>query len=137
MTASRFERGLRRSQSGTPCLTVESTWSVYQKAAAVYRRGSNPAGKQVMTEVINSLRRGIPAKLVKVKKLGRTLSRRAVDILVCFDRRGTSQGPTEVINGRLEHLRGTALGFRSLDKSITRSLLDGEGFRPLRHPQLR
>ncbi|MFL3896334.1 transposase, partial [Pseudomonas aeruginosa] len=29
-----------------------------------------------------------------------------------FDRPGTSNGPTEAINGRLEHLRGTALGFR-------------------------
>ena len=31
-----------------------------------------------------------------------------------FDRPGTSNGPTEAINGRLEHLRGTALGFRNL-----------------------
>jgi len=27
----------------------------------------------------------------------------------------TSNGPTEAINGRLEHLRGSALGFRNDD----------------------
>jgi len=31
-----------------------------------------------------------------------------------FDRPRTSNDPTEAINGRLEHLRGIALGFRSL-----------------------
>jgi transposase len=30
------------------------------------------------------------------------------------DHPGTSNGPTEAINGRLEHLRGSALGFRNL-----------------------
>jgi hypothetical protein len=41
--------------------------------------------------------------------LGRTLKKRAVDVLTYFDRPGTSDGPTEAINGRLEHLRGSAL----------------------------
>jgi transposase len=35
-------------------------------------------------------------------------------VLAYFDRPGTSNGPTEAINGRLEHLRGSALGFRNL-----------------------
>ena len=39
---------------------------------------------------------------------------RAADIPANFDRPGTSNGSTEAINGRLEHLRGSALGFRSL-----------------------
>ena len=42
--------------------------------------------------------------------LGRTLKRRAGDILGYFDHPHTSNGPTEAINGRLEHLRGSALG---------------------------
>ena len=69
--------------------------------------------------------------------LGRTLKHRAVDILAYFDRPGTSNGPTEAINGRLEHLRGTALGFRNLGNYVTRALLDTGGFRPLLHPHLR
>src|SRR5699024_826409 len=116
---------------------LEATWSVYQKVVAAYRCGSKPAGKQMLTEVIDSLRRGVPAKLVELKKLGRTLNRRAVDILAYFDRPGTSNGPTEAINGRLEHLRGTALGFRNRTSCSTRALLDGVGFRPLLHAHLR
>lgn len=116
---------------------VEATWSVYQKIIAAYRCPSKPTGKQLLQEVISSLRRGIPAKLVEVKKLGRTLNRRAADILAYFDLPGTSNGPTEAINGRLEHLRGTALGFRNLANYITRALLDTGGFRPLLHPYLR
>ena len=34
---------------------------------------------------------------------------------------------------RLEHLRGTALGFHTLTHYIIRSLLDTGGFRPLLH----
>lgn len=52
-------------------------------------------------------------------------------MLAYFDRPGTSNGPTEAINGRLEHLRGSALGFRNLAHYIGRSLLDETGgFRP-------
>lgn len=68
----------------------------------------------MLTEVITALRRGILAKLIELEKLGRTLNRRATDILTYFERPSTSSGPTEAINGRLEHLRGTALGFRNL-----------------------
>ena len=45
------------------------------------------------------------------------------------------QQPTEVINGRLEHLRGSALGFRNLTNYIARSLLGSGGFRPRLHPR--
>ncbi|GAB3843942.1 hypothetical protein GCM10028800_06430 [Nesterenkonia populi] len=101
---------------------------------AAYRYPSKPVGKQMLTEVITALRRGVPAKLTELKKLGRTLNRRATDILAYFDRPGTSNGPTEAINGRLEHLRGTALGFRNLTNYITRAQLGTGGFRPLLHP---
>ena len=68
--------------------------------------------------------------------LGRTLKRRAGDILAYFDHPHTSNGPTEAINGRLEHLRGSALGFRNLTHYITRALLETGGLRPQLHPQL-
>ena len=50
--------------------------------------------------------------------LGTTFKRRAADILAFFDHPGSSNGPTEAINGRLEHLRGIALGFRNLTHYI-------------------
>ncbi|MDU4680960.1 MAG: transposase, partial [Cutibacterium avidum] len=48
----------------------------------------------------------------------------------------TSNSPTEAINGRLEHLGGTALGFRNLTHYTTRSLLEAGGIRPQLHPRL-
>ena len=53
-----------------------------------------------------------------------------------MDLPGTSNGPTEAINGRLEHLRGSALGFRNLTNYSARSLLETGGFRPRLHPAL-
>jgi transposase len=44
--------------------------------------------------------------------------------------------PLPAIDGRLEHLRGSALGFRNLTSYIARSLLETGGFRPQLHPQL-
>ncbi|MET4097605.1 transposase [Arthrobacter sp. UYCu712] len=88
-----------------------------------------------MQAVIDSLSRGVPAALTELKTLGRTLERRAADVLAYFERPGTSNGPTEAINGRLEHLRGSALGFRNLTNYIARSLLESGGFRPQLHSQ--
>ena len=45
----------------------------------------------------------------------------------------TSNGPTEAINGRLEHLRGTALDLRNHSKIRHPSTLETGGFRPQLH----
>jgi transposase len=116
---------------------VEVTWSVYQRMVAAYRDPDRAAGRTSMVRLIGALRTGVPAALGEVATLGRTLAKRAADVLAYFDRPGTSNGPTEAINGRLEHLRGSALGFRNLTNYITRSLLEAGGFRPLLHPRLR
>ena len=76
-----------------------------------------------MTRLINSLS-AASRPLTELRTLGRTLKRRATDILAYFDRPGTSNGPTEAMNGRLEHLRGSALGFRNLTHYIARCLLE-------------
>ena len=83
--------------------------------------------------VIDAIGSGVPGPLTEVITLGRTLRKRAADILAYFDRPGTSNGPTEALNGRLEHLRGSALGFRNLTHYIARSLLETGGFRPRLH----
>src|SRR4051794_16776409 len=77
-----------------------------------------------------------PDRAHRGRHLGRTLKKRAADVLAYFDRPGTSNGRTEAINGRLEHLRGSALGFRNLTNYIARSLLVTGGFRPRLHPEL-
>ena len=89
-----------------------------------------------MQQLIGSIGHSVPTALREVITLGRTLKKRkAVDVLAYFDRPGTSNGPTEAINGRLEHLRGSALGFRNLTNYIARSLLETGGFRPRLHPR--
>ncbi|EGT5576413.1 hypothetical protein BOR83_12330, partial [Corynebacterium striatum] len=42
---------------------------------------------------------------------------------------GVSNGPVEAINGRLEFLRGIALGFRNLDHYILRCLIHAANIR--------
>lgn len=56
-------------------------------------------------------------------------------ILAYFDHVGSSNGPTEALNGRLEDLRGIALEFQNLAHYIARSLLKSGGFRPRLHPE--
>jgi transposase len=93
-------------------------------------------GKKIMTRIIANLQRGVPTGLEELRSLGQTMKRRRDDILAFFDHPGTSNGPTEAVNGLLEHLRGTARGFRSLTNYIARCLLDAGGFRPLIHSLL-
>ncbi|MEJ7756966.1 MAG: ISL3 family transposase [Nocardioidaceae bacterium] len=113
---------------------VEATWGIYQRMITAYREPDRTKGRDHMEKLITSVSQGVPAALSEVVTLGRTLKKRAADVLAYFDRPGTSNGPTEAINGRLEHLRGSALGFRNLTNYIARSLLETGGFRPRLHP---
>ena len=117
-------------------LPVEATWQIYQCMITAYRHPDRATGRALMVNLINTISTGVPNALREVITLGRTLKRRAADVLAYFDRPGTSNGPTEAINGRLEHLRGSALGFRNLTNYIARSLLETGGFRPRLHPGL-
>ncbi len=87
-----------------------------------------------MINLIESVSHGVPTALSELVTLGRTLNIRAADVLAYFDRPVTSNGPTEAINGRREHLRGSALGFCNLTNYIARSLLESGCFRPQPHP---
>jgi transposase len=113
---------------------VEATWGIYQRMITAYREPDRHKGRKLMSTLLKSVSHGVPRALTEVITLGRTLNNRAADVLAYFDRPGTSNGPTEAINGRLEHLRGSALGFRNLTNYIARSLLETGGFRPQLHP---
>ena len=92
-------------------VALEVTWSVYQNIIDAYRAPDTAAGKAMMEAEINTLTcTRVPRGLTELITLGRTLKRRSRDILAYFDHPHTSNGPTEAINGRLEHLRGSALG---------------------------
>ena len=115
---------------------AETTWGIYQRMIAAYREKDQSLGRAAMEALIDAVSQDVPAGLDELRKLGRTLKARATDVLAYFERPGTSNGPTEAINGRLEHLRGSALGFRNLTNYIARSLLESGGFRPQLHPHL-
>ena len=87
-------------------MEVEATWGVYQRIIAAYREPTASRDEQMNGDLIESVSKGIPKTLSEVITLGRTLKKRAADVLAYFDRPHTSNGPTEAINGRLEHLRG-------------------------------
>ena len=115
---------------------VEATWGIYQRMIGAYRHPDRARGRERMTALIDSISHDVPPLLVEIITLDRTLTKRAADVLAFFDRPGTSNGPSEAINGRLEHLRGSALGFRNLTNYIARSLLETGGFRAQLHPQI-
>ena len=118
-------------------VALKVAWSAYQNIIDAYRASNTSTGKTMMEAEINTLASTrVPRGLTELITLGRTLKRRAGDILAYFDHPHTSNGPTEAINGCLEHLRGSALGFRNLTHYITRALLETGGFRPQLHPQL-
>jgi transposase len=108
---------------------------MYQRVVSAYNEPDRGRGKKLMQELIKIITApDLPKALIEVKGLGKTLKKYAQSILAYFDRPGTSNGPTEAINGRLEHLRGTALGFRNLTNYIARCLLKSGGFRNQLHP---
>ena len=102
---------------------VQASWGVYQRLIQAYRAQEAGLGKYLMQRLIDSLRQAVPDGLEEIQTLARTLTERASDILAYFDHPRTSNGPTEAVNGRLEHLRGIALGFRNLTHYTIRSLI--------------
>ena len=121
LTDKQFAR-LEKVFAADEHVEVEVTWWIYQRMITAYRHPDRAHGRELMVKLIESLSHGVPAVLSELVTLGRTLKKRADDVLAYFERPGTSNGPTEAINGRLEHLRGSALGLRNLT-----------GFRPQLH----
>lgn len=94
-------------------------WGIYQRMITAYRHPDRARGRELMAHLIESLTRGVPAVLPELATLGQTLTKRVADVLAFFDLPGTSNGPTEAVNGRPEHLRGSALGFRNLTNRLS------------------
>ena len=78
---------------------VEATWGIYQRMITAYREPERARGRQLMVNADRLTQPRRPAPLTELITLGRTLKKRAVDVLAYFDRPGASNGPTEAING--------------------------------------
>lgn len=114
---------------------VQLVWSVYQRMVEAYRQPKPEVGWWAMEQLIAEIGTKVPKGLPELKKLGGTLRTRKTGSLAYFDHIVSSNSPTEVLNGRLEHLRGIALGFKNLAHYIARSLLEAGGVIPRLHPQ--
>ena len=114
---------------------VHTTWKIYQDLLAAYRDRDPRRGKNTLRQLITTITRpDLPHTCIELARMGRTFKRRAGDILAYFDHPHTSNGPTEAINGRLEHLRGIAQGFINHRNYRLRCLLHSGGFQHLLHP---
>jgi transposase len=60
---------------------VEVTWWIYQRMIAAYRHPDRAKGRELMIKLIDSISHGVPAALVEIVILGRTLKKRAADVL--------------------------------------------------------
>ena len=100
-----------------------------------YREPERTKGRQRVEKLIADVGFAVPGVLREVITLAQTLKEPSFDVSAYFDRPGTSNGPTEAINGRLEHPRGSAMGFCNLTNYIARSLLETGDFRPRLHPR--
>jgi transposase len=109
-------------------VAVQVTWRYYQEMIAAYGEDQPREGKKRMFKVMKALDKKVPDELKELRSLGRTLNKRRKDILAFFDTRA-SNGPVEALNGRLEHLRGIALGFRNKANYILRSLIHSGGLK--------
>lgn len=110
-------------QEHTEHVALEVTYMVYQDIIDAYAHPKRSVGKRLMRKVMGTIRKGLPAGLEELAQLGRTLWRKRKQVLAFFDHGGASNGPVEAINGRLEHLRGIALGFRNFDHYVLRCLI--------------
>ncbi len=111
-------------------------WSIYQAIISAYENPNRRDGRTKLAAIIDALVPEATRGLPELRSLAQTLRRRRNDILAYFTHPYSSNGPTEAINGRLEHLRGIALGFRNLGNYIIRSLLHTGGFKHQLQPLL-
>ena len=93
---------------------VQASWGIYQRLIQAYRAEEAGLGKYLMQRLIDSLRQAVPDGLEEIQTLARPLISRSQNVLAYFAHPVHPTTPRQAINGRLEHLRGIALGFRNL-----------------------
>lgn len=106
---------------------MDVTYLAYQDVIDAFQHTDEWTSKRGMQKVNEQLRMGLPEGLEEPARLGRTLWHGWAQVPAFYKRGGASNGPVEAINGRLEHLRGIALGFGSFTHYVTRSLLEAPG----------
>ena len=101
---------------------LHQAWMVYQRIREAYEQADPMVGRMLMAHLIDSIKPGTGHKPPEIASLGRTMDQRRADILAVFDHHHVTCGPVEAINGRIEHPRDIALGFRNRTNHETRTL---------------
>ena len=115
---------------------VEATWGIYQRMITACRDPDRARGRE-LPAVIDALRVGVPAALTETPHPRADADQRAADgVLACFDRPGTSNGPTEALSGCLEHLAAPPSASATSPTTSPAASSRTGGFRPSLHPQL-
>ena len=60
---------------------VEATWGIYQRMITAYREPDRTRGRELMGKLIESVSHDVPVALGELITLGRTLKKRAADVL--------------------------------------------------------
>ena len=106
---------------------VTESWGVYQRLIQAYRTEEAGLGKYLMQRLIDSLKQAIPYRLEGDPDTGQNPDRKSLrHPWPTSTAPVPPTAPRQAINGRPEHLRGIALGFRNLTSYTIRSLIHTE-----------
>lgn len=92
LLTDRQHQGLTAVFATEQHVEVEATWGIYQRIVAANRNPDRASAKTDLAKTITVISAGVPTALTELITLGRTLKRRAADVLAYFDRAGTSNG---------------------------------------------
>ena len=96
-------------------MTLKVNWSTFQNIIDACRTPDTRAGKVLMRAEINAMTSmRAPRGFTGIITMGRTLKRRAGDILAYFEHTQDTRSHAEAIDGHVEHLHGFAVEFRNL-----------------------
>jgi hypothetical protein len=87
---------------------VKAAWGIHQRMIADYRQPDWARRRELMVNLIDTISKGVPEPLTELITLGRTLKKAGRRRTVVLRPTRLQQRSTEAINGRLEHLRGSA-----------------------------
>lgn len=117
-------------------VALEVTWSVYQNIIDACRAPDTSGGRSLMQAEINTLTSTrILSYLTKLITLGRTLKRRAGNILANFNHPAPQAALLKLSTAASSAYAAPPRDFRNLTHYIARALLETGGFKPQLHSQ--
>ena len=114
-------------------ISVEAACHCAQQVREVFHQATPTHGQRLATRLVERLP---TCPITEIARLGRTLRKWKDAFLAYFDTGGSSNGPTEAVNGIIERGRRTARGYRNPTNYQLRMLLIAGGLDTFTHTQL-